>query len=129
MSVVSRHVAYIEAHGARTQERREHQRAIIAAAGREYRPLPDAPPQHDSSLIAGFAFSTKTTAPDALARLVGILDGVDPDWRGFVRAWDGWGREDAAQPQLAEPALTSWSTGNADRGVPHLERLRAWLRR
>lgn len=122
--MVSRHVAYIEAHGPPTPVRRERQRAIIAAASLEYRPLLEAPPRHDPSLIAGFAFSTKTNAQDALARLVGILDRVDPEWREYMRAWDGWGREDDAQPQLAEPALTGWSTGNANRSVSVLERLR-----
>jgi hypothetical protein len=124
-----RHVAYIEAIGARTPERRERQRAIIAAAGREYRPLPDAPPHHDPSLIAGFAFSTRASAQDAIDRLVGILDGVDAEWRDFVRAWDGSDREDDAHPQLAEPPLTRWSTGSAIRGVPIIERLRSLLRR
>lgn len=126
---MSRHVAYIEAHGSATPARRERQRRIIAAASREYRPLPEAPPHHDPSLIAGFAFSTRTSAEDALARLVGILDTVDPDWRDYVRAWDGWGREDDAQPQLAEPAITGWSTGNASRSVPVVERIKAFFSR
>jgi hypothetical protein len=127
--VVSRHVAHIEAHGRSTPERRHRQRKIIAAASQEYRTLPEAPANVDPSLIASFAFSTKTTAADALARLVGILDGVDPEWRDYVRAWDGWGREDDAQPQLADPPITGWATGNAGRDVGVLDRLRAVLRR
>ena len=104
MAVVPRHVAYIEAHGLSNPERYRRQRAILDAVAREYRPLPEKPPnQERSKPIEGFAFSTRTTAPEAVARLVGILGSVDPEWRDYVRVWDGWGREDAAQPQLSDP--------------------------
>lgn len=55
--------------------------------------------------MAGFAFSKKTTEHEAVARLVGILDSIDAQWRDYVRVWDGWGRDDDAQPQFADPPL------------------------
>jgi hypothetical protein len=31
----------------------------------------------------------RTPPEDAVARLVAILDQVDPQWRSFVKVWDG----------------------------------------
>jgi hypothetical protein len=110
-SVVPRHVAYIEATGQSTPERRARQRTLIAAATQQYRRLPAALPNHDPSLIAGFGFSTRTSALDALARLEGILNSLDSEWRDYVRVWDGWGRKDDREPQLADPPISGPLTG------------------
>jgi hypothetical protein len=126
---MSRHVAYVEAYGVPTPESRQRQREIISAASAQYRPLPDASPGSDPSLIAGFAFSTRTSAPDALARLVGILDAVDPDWRGYVRVWDGWERMDDSQPQLADPPFAASAAQGPRPRLRLLDRLRALIRR
>ena len=100
---MARHVAYIEAHGKPTPQRLDRQRAILNAVGRQYRPLPGHPPQDRHRPINGYAFSTKTSAPDAVARLVGILASIDKRWRDYVRVWDGWGRDDRAEPILSDP--------------------------
>jgi hypothetical protein len=100
---MSRHVAFIEAHGARTPERERRQRTIIEAVCREYRPLPEKLPHCDRP-IESFGFSTRTTAAEAMQRLVTILDSVDADWREYVRAWDGFGREDRSP--LRDPPQT-----------------------
>jgi hypothetical protein len=86
---MTRHVAHIEAYGGRSPERVARQRAIIEAAGRQYRPLPDPPPHDEDRPIASFGFSTRTSRNDAFARLSGILDTTDPEWRDYVRVWDG----------------------------------------
>jgi hypothetical protein len=125
---MSRHVAHVEAHGSSSPESRQRQRAIISAACAQYRPLPDAPPGSDPSLIAGFAFSTRTSAPDALARLVGILDAVDPDWRSDVRVWDGWGRKDDSQPQLADPPFAASAVQDRRPRLGLVDWLRALIR-
>jgi hypothetical protein len=39
--------------------------------------------------IASFAFSTRTEPEEAVGKLVALLNGVDPDWRSFVKVWDG----------------------------------------
>ena len=126
---MSRHVAYIEPHGRSTPERRDRQRSLIAAVSRQYRRLPEAPPHHDPSLIAGFAFSTRTSAADAVARLVSILDGADPEWRDFVRVWDGWGREDDSRPHLADPPITGFAFGRAGTSARVLDRMMGMFRR
>jgi hypothetical protein len=100
---MTRHVAYVEAHGARTPQRLARQRAILDAVGLEFRPLPERPPHEHDELIEGFAFPKSTTASEALARLVGILDSVDREWRDYVRAWDGYRRNDGGQLPLADP--------------------------
>jgi hypothetical protein len=97
---MSRHVAYVEAHGARTPQRLDRQRAILNAVAREYRPLSEKLPRQPRPM-EGFGFSTRTTAADAVAHLVGILDSVDGDWREYVRVWDGWGAPTARSHRLA----------------------------
>lgn len=47
-----------------------------------------APPQRLRP-IASFAFSMRTSPEDAVAKLVLLLDDVDPQWRSFVKVWDG----------------------------------------
>jgi hypothetical protein len=39
--------------------------------------------------IASFAFSMRTSPEEAVAKLVELLDDVDPAWRSFVKVWDG----------------------------------------
>jgi hypothetical protein len=101
---MSRHVAHIEGHGRATPERVARQRKILSAVAREYRPLPDKPPEYRQPIEA-FAFSKKTSASEAVARLVGILDAVDAEWRDYVRVWDGWGRDGGA---LSDPPRSGW---------------------
>ena len=101
LSAVARHVAYIEARGPRTPQRLGRQRVILESVARHYRPLPEKPAREDRPFDA-FAFSTRTTAAEAISRLVGILDSVDADWRDYVRVWDGWGRDDSSRP-LSDP--------------------------
>jgi hypothetical protein len=31
----------------------------------------------------------RTSPEDAVAKLVTLLDGVDPQWRSFLKVWDG----------------------------------------
>jgi hypothetical protein len=89
-----RHVAIIEGHGARTPERTQRQRAILDAVCQGYRPLPDELPDPDRPIEA-FGFSTRITAQEATARLIGLLDSADADWRDYVRVRDGWAHDDS----------------------------------
>jgi hypothetical protein len=89
---VSRHVAHVEAKGLPTPARIRRQRRILEGVSQRYRALPQdaggAPPQ-PLRPIASFGFSMRTTPEEAVAKLVVVLDEVDPEWRSFVRVWDG----------------------------------------
>ena len=39
--------------------------------------------------IASFGFSMRTPPEEAVAKLVSLLDAADPDWRAYVKVWDG----------------------------------------
>jgi hypothetical protein len=89
---VSRHVAHVEARGLPTPGRIRRQRRILAALSERYTALaPEAggAPKQDLRPIASFGFSMRTSPEDAVARLVALLDVVDPQWRSFVKVWDG----------------------------------------
>jgi hypothetical protein len=92
VGVVSRHVVHIEAKGMPTPGRIRRQRQILQGVSERYRALPEdaggAPPQPIRP-IASFGFSMRTTPEDAVAKLVAVLDEVDPEWRSFVQVWDG----------------------------------------
>jgi hypothetical protein len=38
---------------------------------------------------ASYAFSKRTSPEDAVSKLVVVLNEVDPEWRSFVKVWDG----------------------------------------
>ena len=89
---VSRHVAHVEAKGLPTPGRVRRQRRILAALSDRYAALaPDAggAPEQAWRPIASFGFSMRTDPEEAVRRLVELLDEVDPDWRSFVKVWDG----------------------------------------
>jgi len=91
---MSRHVVHVEAKGLPTPSRIRRQRRILAALDGQYRALTrDAGGAPDSGLrpIKSFGFSTRSSREDAVARLVALLDDVDPEWRSYVRVWDGYG--------------------------------------
>jgi hypothetical protein len=35
-------------------------------------------------------FSVRTTPDDAVARVAELLDGIDTEWRRYVKVWDGY---------------------------------------
>lgn len=89
---VSRHVAHAEAHGPPTPARVHRQRRILAALSAHYAALSRSAGGAPSSRlrpIASFGFSMRTPPEEAVAKLVTLLDEVDPQWRAFVKVWDG----------------------------------------
>jgi hypothetical protein len=75
-----------------TPSRIGRQRRILTALAERYPALaPDAGGAPASAFrpIASFGFSMRTPPEDAVARLVALLDQVDPQWRSFVKVWDG----------------------------------------
>jgi hypothetical protein len=85
-----RHVRHVSARGFPTPGRLRRQRAIIAALAERYPVLPeDARGVGTFRLrpMASFAFSNRTSAVDAVAKLVSLLDEIDPRWRRHVRVW------------------------------------------
>jgi hypothetical protein len=89
---VSRHVAHVDAKGLPTPGRIRRQRRILAALSDRYAALaPDAggAPKQPLRPIASFGFSTRISPDEAVSRLVALLDDVDPEWRAFVKVWDG----------------------------------------
>jgi hypothetical protein len=92
LRVVSRHVAHVEGKGLPTPGRVRRQRAILNALARRYAALPlsaGGAPAQRLRPIASFAFSTRSSPEEAVAKLVALLDDVDPAWRSFVKVWDG----------------------------------------
>ena len=90
---MSRHVAYVEAKGLPTPSRIQRQRRIIRGLSERYRSLSESAGGAPVGWLrpsAGFPFSRRTSPEDALAKLVAVLDEVDPDWRSFVHVWDGF---------------------------------------
>jgi hypothetical protein len=91
---VSRHVAHVEANGVPTPGRLHRQRRILAELSARYTALAQsaggAPPS-ELRPIASFGFSLRTPPEEAVAKLVAVLDDVDPEWRSFVTVWDGRG--------------------------------------
>lgn len=89
---MSRHVAHVEAKGVPTPGRIRRQRRILAALSDRYSALePDAggAPEQLLRPIASFGFSMRTEPEEAVGRLVALLDDIDPEWRSFVKVWDG----------------------------------------
>jgi hypothetical protein len=89
---MSRHVAHVEARGLPTPGRIRRQRRILVALSARYTALnPDAGGAPDQLLrpMASFAFSMRTEPEDAVQKLVALLDDVDPEWRSYVKVWDG----------------------------------------
>ena len=87
-----RHVAHVEAKGLPTPRRIRRQRRILKQLTEHYAALtPDAGGAAEQVLrpIASFGFSTRTPREDAVARLVALLDEVDPKWRSCLKVWDG----------------------------------------
>jgi hypothetical protein len=39
--------------------------------------------------MASFGFSMRTPPEEAVARLVTLLNDVDPEWHSYVKVWDG----------------------------------------
>lgn len=75
-----------------TPARVRRQRTILTQLSARYAALPRAAGGAPSSRlrpIASFGFSTRTPPEDAVAKLVTLLDDVDPDWRAYVEVWDG----------------------------------------
>jgi len=89
---VSRHVAHVEARGLPTPARVRRQRAILAQLSERYAALPRSAGGAPSSPLrpmASFGFSTRTSPETAVATLVSLLDDIDPQWRSYVKVWDG----------------------------------------
>ena len=89
---MSRHVGHVEAKGLPTPGRVRRQRRILAGLSSRYSALtPDAggAPEQPLRPMASFGFSTRTSPEDAVRKLVALLDEVDPEWRSFVKVWDG----------------------------------------
>jgi hypothetical protein len=89
---MSRHVAHVEARGIPTPSRIKRQRQTLDALSSRYRALPESArgaPAQALRPIASFAFSMATTPEEAVAKRVTLLDDVDPEWRSFLKVWDG----------------------------------------
>lgn len=92
MRFVSRHVAHVEAKGLPTPRRIRRQRKILNALSKRYAALPRSAggaPTRPLRPKARFGFSTRTGPEEAVAKLVKLLDDVDPTWRSYVKVWDG----------------------------------------
>jgi hypothetical protein len=92
LPVVSRHVAHVEGKGLPTPRRIRRQREILNALSLHYAALPRSAggaPSQRLRPVASFGFSRRTSPEDAVAKLVAILNDVDPAWRSFVKVWDG----------------------------------------
>jgi hypothetical protein len=89
---VSRHVAHVEAKGLPTPGRIRRQRRILAALSDRYTALDADAGGAPSQLLrpmASFGFSMRTEPEEAVRKLVAFLDDIDPEWRSFVKVWDG----------------------------------------
>ena len=90
---MSRHVVHVEARGLPTPGRIRRQKQIIAALSERYTALPRSAggaPSSPGRPIASFGFSLKTTPEEAVEKLVALLNELDPQWRSFVKVWDGF---------------------------------------
>jgi hypothetical protein len=82
----------VEAKGLPTPRRVRRQRRILGRLSARYRPLlPCAGGVSTSRLrpAASFGFSKRTPREEAVAKLVAYLDDVDPEWRSYLKVWDG----------------------------------------
>jgi hypothetical protein len=82
----------IEGKGLPTPGRIRRQREILIALSKRYAALPKSAGGAPTQLlrpIASFGFSMRTSPEEAVAKLVELLDDVDPAWRSFVKVWDG----------------------------------------
>jgi hypothetical protein len=90
---VPRHVVNVEGKGLPTPRRVKRQRQIVRELSARYRSLLASDRGISSSYlrpIRSYGFSTRTPPEEAVAKLVALLDEVDPDWRSFVRVRDGF---------------------------------------
>ena len=67
------------------------QRQILAALSERYAALTPRARfrSRRTRPMASFGFSMRTPPEEAMTKLVAYLDEVDPEWRSFVKVWDG----------------------------------------
>jgi hypothetical protein len=88
---VPRHVAYVGPKGLPTPWGVRRQRRILASLCERYRPLHETDGGGSATRFRparGFGFSLRTSPDDAGAKLVALLDDIDPDWRSFLKVRD-----------------------------------------
>jgi hypothetical protein len=62
------------------------------ALSRRYPALPRSAggaPTRRTHPSASFGFALRTPPEEAVGKLVAQLDQIDPEWRSFVKVWDG----------------------------------------